>query len=307
MKASNQHSSRKSPATPCFNPRKSPSSSYQHMFLEDFCQWFSIDLAKDKDDRPFYSISPENAKLEKLLTSQSYNFLWNGMDKLLSHVMRTLIFSGKAFIEVVLSLDKESNINGISLVPFDPVMAIPGYSNTYFIAIQCEGKRKFFKICNRNIVLFRLSDLGFRRYSLRRVYNKLAKFDILSIGDMGLSSKKAGFDISVWNNKREYQLLKLSKETGWYGRSTDNPYMGDAYILYRAIQRKALRRRFLDYFLKQINGAVSVICKELGIEGTIIARSISTNYDEILQKLHSGDINYNQVGDCIFHNKDILP
>ena len=28
-------------------------------------------------------------------------------------------------------------------------------------------------------------------------------------------------------------------------------------------------------------------------------------YDELLQKLHSGEINYSQLGDCVFQNKDI--
>ena len=81
--------------------------------------------------------------------------------------------------------------------------------------------------------------------------------------------------------------------------------MGDAYLLYRATQLKSLRRSFLDYFLKQINESISAICKDLVIDGTIIAKRISYNYDELLQKLHSGEINYSQLGDCVFQNKDI--
>ena len=305
MKTSNQSSFQKSPMVLCFNPRRNPHSSYQHMFLEDFCLSFSIDLAKDKEDRRFYDVLPEESRLKELLTSQNYDFLEYDMDKLLAHIMRTLVFAGKAFVEVVLSFDEENNVTEISLVPFDPILSIPGRNNTLFLAIQRDRKPKFFKISKHNIVVFRLLDLGFKRYSLKRIYNKLPKFDILNIGDMGLSPQKAGFDISIWNNKREYQLLKLSKKTGWYGRSTDNPYMGDAYILYRAIQKKKLRISFLDYFLKQINDAISVICNDLGIDGTIIAKRISYNYDEILQKLYSGQINYSQLGDCVFYNKDI--
>lgn len=305
MKTSNHSSFQKSPTGVCFNSRRHPPSSYQHMFLEDFCLRFSIDLAKNKEDRQFFDVLPEGSRLKELLTSQNYDFLEYDMDKLLTHIMRTLIFAGKAFVEVVLSLDEENNVTGISLVPFDPILSIPGRNNTLFLAIQRDRKPKFFKISKRNIVVFRLSDLGFKRYSLKRIYNKLPKFDVLSIGGMGLSPQKAGFDISIWNNKREYQLLKLSKKTGWYGRSTDNPYMGDAYILYRAIQKKKLRISFLDYFLKQINDSISVICKDLGIDGTIVAKKISYNYDEILQKLYSGQINYSQLGDCVFYNKDI--
>ena len=305
MKTSNQNSSQKSPAVLCFNPRRNPSSSYQHMFLEDFCRWFSIDLAKNKDDRFFYDVLPEKSFLKGLLTSQNYDFLEYDMDKLLTHIMRTLVFSGKAFVEVVLSYDEENNVSGISLVPFDPILSIPCRNNMYFMALQHNWKPKFFKINKCNIVVFRLSDLGFRRYSLRMFYNKLPRFDILSAGDMSLSPQKTSFDFTVWNDRREYKLLKASKKTGWHGRGTDNPYMGDAYLLYRAIQLKSLRRCFLDYFLKQINGSISLICKDLGIDGTIIAKRISYNYDEILQRLHSGEINDSQLGDCVFKNKEI--
>lgn len=305
VKTSNVTSSQKCPAVLCFNPRRNPSSAYQHMFLEDFCRRFSIDLAKDKEYRQFYDVLPEKSLLKGLLTSHNYDFLEYDMDKLLTHIMHTLVFAGKAFVEVTLSSDEENNLVGISLVPFDPLLSIPGRNNTYFIALQHNWKPKFFKINKRNIIVFHLSDLRFRRYSLRRFYNKLPRFDILSAGDMSLSPQKTGFDFSVWNDKREYQLLKLSKKTGWCGRSTDNPYMGDAYILYRAIQQKTLRRSFLDYFLKQINESISAICKDLEIDGTIIAKKISYNYDELLQKLHSGEINYSQLGDCVFYNKEL--
>ena len=305
MKTSNQSSSQKCPAVLCLNPRKDSSSSYQHMFLEDFCQWFSIDLAKDKKERQFYDVLPEKSPLKGLLTSQNYDFLEYDMDRLLTQTMKTLVFAGKAFVEVILFSDEENNVVGISLVPFDPILSISCSDNTYFAALQHDGKPKFFKIDNRNIVSFRLSDLGFRRYSLRRLYNKLPRFDILSAGDMSLSPQKTGFDFSVWNGKREYKLLKASKKTGWHGRSTDNPYMGDAYLLYRAIQLKSLRRSFLDYFLKQINKSISVICKDLGIDGTIIAKRISFDYDELLQRLDAGGINYSQLGDCVFLNKKI--
>ena len=307
MKSSNVSSSQKCLASLYCDLKRNPNSSYQRMFLEDFCRWFSIDLAKDKKERPFYDVWPEKSLLKELLTSQNYDFLEYDMDKLLTHVMRTLVFAGKSFVEVVLYSDEENNVVGVSLVPFDPILSVPGRNNTFFLSMRRGGKPKFFKISKRNIILFRLSDLGFKRNFLRKFYNKLPRYDILNVSDMSLCTQNTGFDLSVWNDKREYKLLKLSKKIGWYGRSTNNSYMGDAYLLYRAIQFKSLRISFLDYFLKQINESITVICKELGVDGTIVAKRISYNYDEILQKLHSGEINYSQLGDCIFWNKEVNP
>lgn len=305
VKTSSKNSSQKSPAVLCLGPRKHTPSPCQHMFLEDFCRWFSIDLAKNKEDRFFYDILPEKSPLKGLLLSQNYTFLEYDLNKLLAHVMHTLVFVGKAFVEVVLFYDEENNVTGISLVPIDPILSIPCSTNTYFAALPHNRKPKFFKINNRNIILFHLSDLGFRRYSLRKFYNKLTHFDSVGVVDMSLSPQKTGFDFTIWNDKCNYKLLKVSKKTGWHGRRTNNPYMGDAYLLYRAIQFKSLRRRFLDYFLKQINESLALICKDLGSEGTIIAKRVSYNYDEILQRLHSGEINYSQLSDCVFNNKEI--
>lgn len=306
MKTSNVTSSQKCPAVLCFNPRRNPSSAYQHMFLEDFCKRFSIDLAKDKEHQQFYDVLPEKSLLKGLLISQNYDFLEYDLDKLLAHIMRTLIFAGKAFVEVVLSSDEENTLTGVSLVPFDPVLSIPSRNSTYFVAIQRNWKLKFFRIDNRNIISFRLSDFGFRRYSLKYFYNKLPLFDLSSVGDMSLSPQRTGFDFPVWKDKCDYKLLKASKNIGWHGHSTDNSYMGDAYLLYRAIQCKSLRRRFLDYFLGQINQSISAVCEDNGINGAIIAKKIDYDYDELLKKLNSGEINYSQLGDCVFRNKDIL-
>ncbi len=306
MKTSNYRSSQKCPTMLCINARKNPSSSYQHMFLEDFCHSFSIDLAIDKDDRFFYDVLPEQSPLKRLLTFKNYNFLEYDLDRLFSHILRTLVFAGKASVEIVLSYDDENKVVGISLVPFDPILSFPGINNTYYIAIQHDGKPTFFKLNKRNIITFRVQDLGFRRYYLKHFYNRLPHFDVLSAGDMSLSPQKTGFDFSVWNDKREYKLLKVSRKTGWHGRGTDNPYMGDAYLLYRAIQRKSLRRKILDYFVEQINSSLSVACKDVGGDGTLIAKRVGYDYDLLLQKLNSGEINYDQLGDCIFQNKDIL-
>lgn len=296
----NYVSSQKSPQATCVNSRKNPSSTYQHMFLEDFCHGFSFEFAQDKDDHLFYDVTPAGARLKKLLSFSKYDFLSYDMDRLLSHIMRTLVFSGKAFLEIVLSTDEEKNVVGLSLIPFDPIFSFQTSSRTYFIAIERDKKIRLFGIDNSNIITFRLSDLGFRRYSLKRYYKHLPHLDILKVSDMSLSPEKIGFDFTIWNNKREFQLLSHSRRTGWYGRNTSNQYMGEAYLLYRTIKFKVLRKEFLDYFLRQINTSLSPICSNLKIDGTLFAKSISHDYDMLLQKLHNGEINYSQLGDYVF-------
>lgn len=292
--------SQKSPNYACINSRRNPSSTYQHMFLEDFCHGFSFELKEDADDRSFYDVTPEGTTLKKLLTFQKYDFLRYDMDRLLSHIMRSLVFSGKAFLEIVKTMDSEKNVIGLSLVPFDPILSCRCSSSTYFFSIQKDRKIRFFKIDNKDIVPLRLSDLGFWRYYFKLYYHRLPHLDILKVSDMSLDSQKNGFDFTVWRDKREFQLLKHSRKIGWYGRNTSNQYMGEAYLLYRTIQLRALRKRFLDYFLMQINASLKPICRELKIEGELLAKCISHDYDDLLRKLQAGDINYSQLGDYVF-------
>ena len=145
--------SQKSPHYTCVNSRRNPSSTYQHMFLEDFCDGFSFELAQDKDDRLFYDVTPEGTQLKKLLTFQKYDFLRYDMDRLFSHIMRTLVFSGKAFLEIVKTMDSDKNVFGISLVPFDPILSWRCSSSTYFLSIQKDKKIRFFKIDNTVIYI----------------------------------------------------------------------------------------------------------------------------------------------------------
>lgn len=292
--------SQKSPHYTCVNSRRNPSSTYQHMFLEDFCDGFSFELAQDKDDRLFYDVTPEGTQLKKLLTFQKYDFLRYDMDRLFSHIMRTLVFSGKAFLEIVKTMDSDKNVIGISLVPFDPILSWRCSSSTYFLSIQKDKKIRFFKIDNRDLVLLKLSDLGFWRYYFKFHYRRISHLDVLKMSGMSLVSQNAGFDFTVWKDNREFQLLKLSRKIGWFGRNTSNQYMGEAYLLYRTIQLRSLKKRFLDYFLAQINASLKPICSELKIEGKLFAKCISHDYDDLLQKLQAGELNYSQLGDYVF-------
>ena len=161
MKATkNYTSSQKSPRGPCLAFRKEPTSLYQNSFLEDFLRSFSIDLAQDRDNDNFYNIVPNESDLKKVLCFQDYHFLRYDLDKILSQIMYTLIFAGKAFVEIVISTDEEKNLVGISLVPFHPIISIRGFKNTYFVTFLKNKKTKLFKIEVTKVLLAFYNDIG---------------------------------------------------------------------------------------------------------------------------------------------------
>ena len=196
--------------------------------------------------------------------------------------------------------NSDNNVIGLSLVPFDPILSCRCSSNMYFPSMQKDKKLRFFKIGNGDIVTLRLSDVGFWRYHFRLYYHQLLHLDMLKVSDMSLDPQKTGFDFTAWKDKREFQLLKRLRKIGWYGRNTNNQYMGEAYLLYRTIRLRSLRKKFLDYFLEQINASLTRVCSELKIEGELFAKSTSYDYDDLFQKLQLGEINYSQLGKYIF-------
>lgn len=301
--AKNYISSQKSPNGPYVTFRKDPTSIYQNSFLEDFFRWFSIDLAQDRDNDNFYNIVPSESDLKKVLCFQSYHFLRYDLDKILSQIMYTLIFAGKAFIEIVISTDEEKNIVGISLIPFHPLISIRGFKNSYFLALLKSKKMRLFKIENQKVVSFRLSDLNFSHRYFRKLYRQLKRLDMVSVSDITISPGKTGFDLIAWNDKSEYKLLKTTKKIGWYGRISGNKYMGDAYLLYRSAKFKLFRKKFLDYFLEKINQALQPLCRELNIQGSLVANTIDLDLEKLFQKLSDADLNFVQLSDTIWKNK----
>jgi len=299
----NYTSSRKSPCGPYNTFTKNPVSIYQNMFFEDFFLSFSIDLAKSKYKDDFYNITPKGSELKNLLCFQNYHFLRYDLDKIFSQIMYTLVFSGKTYVEIVLSTDEENSIVGISLVPFHPFLSIRCFKNTYFAALLKNKKIKLFKIEKMKVVSFKLSDLDCTRCYFRRVYRKLNHLDMVKVSKMTMSPGKTGFDFTAWNDKSEYKLLNITKKIGWYGRASGNKYMGDAYLLYRSAKFKLFRKKFLDYFLEKINQALQPICRELNIQGSLVANTIDLDLEKLFQKLSDADLNFDQLSDIIWKNK----
>ena len=292
-------SSQKSPRFHCITLKKRVPGAYPYMFLDDFCALFSGDLSLSGKDDGFYGVNPKEDRLWELLRFEDYSFFDYNMDKLLCSLVDSMVHHGTAYLEIVTWENQDKELVGLSFVPIKPIVSIKAAETTLFASVQYDKKIKFYKIHNSRIIRFRLKDVGFSRYYLYRLLKKLKKYDVTNVGDMSLSPQNSGFDFTEYVRKREFGLLKVTRQVGWYGRNGDNQHMGEGYLLYRIARAKTVRLKMLNYLLQQINGALKPLEKELGFSGSIIINSIDTDFSKIFDKLEKGEINYSQVGDIV--------
>lgn len=297
-------SSQKSPKVTCIQLKKyrDKIQRYRNMFLDDFCQWFSIDLRQDRSNRTqnFYDIAPLEDTLKDLLLFKNPQFLEYALDKLLAEIMQDMICYGKAYLEIVTWRDKKGNVHGISLVLIKPIIAFRGKNRTIFLVRQYDKKIKVFCIENHNIILFKMKNLGISHNHIRRILKKIDKHNILNIINTTLNSRKNGFDFDEYVHMSEYELLKETRDIYWYGRNGSNSYMSESYLLYRAAKFKTLRRNALKYLLQKINEGLEKHKYEVGFDGKLVANCENIDYEKEFKKLWRGEINISELSALVF-------
>jgi len=293
-KNSNLISSQQSPEYICKNEYKYKKSFYGQMFIEDFCQLFSISLSKINKSRDFYVINSKDDHLYKLLNIENNNFFEYVLDQQLQKIMYSLICEGKAFVETVLLKDEDGNLFGILFVPLAILKNRKHKKTTTFYARQSDNKIVQYEVSNNNLIVFDLTDLGFSSNYFIKLINKMKSLDIPNYSTI-VSNPKLGFDIKKFQQLTEFKLLKLHNRTFWDGRNHNNQYLSESYMLYRIAHYKLVRLQFLDYLLTKYNQALRRLGDDFGFFGEIVTTRKRIDYEDCLSKLADGQLNTSQA------------
>jgi len=279
-------------------------NEFAYMLLEDVAASFSIEFEARDQHEPFYSIKPTKDKLKNLLSFQYENFLEDGFDKLLCRIVRDMAVSNRVFLELVKLQDANQIVKGISFVPFTPLWHFVGHRNTYFISLMRDKmKLCFYHIPNQYVSMFSMRDLGLPRAYFRRLFAALKKYKITRPDDSTNNAEKTNFSIHEYINREEFELLKHTQLIGWCCRNYDNRYLGESYLLLRKTRFKELRKRLLLYVIKQINALLQNSAEELGCSGRITVNCNFISFEQVFEKLGSGEINTSKYGGILFGKK----
>ena len=287
-------SSQKSPAHGLKNKRYSDWGFYGHMFMEDFCSHFAIGLSTH-DHYNFFRAN--EATLRSLLQYDDYDFLRYDLDNQLSSVMWELLLCGKSYLEVVTKETTDGTLCGISFIPLRVQRALRCGKNYYFKSFEYDDSVVSFKIPISNVIVFDLKDMGFGRKYFVRLLRRMRKTD----PDLSLITQKpSGTSYLERENKNQKQRLKINKRIHWNERNYQNEHISEAYFLYRAVEYKMLRLRFLNYLIGKYNKAVGKIGETSGFGGAIEIAEEIPDYNECLEKLQSGEYCFEQASKIIF-------
>ena len=288
---SNQHPS-------YFIKHKYLESIYSYMLLEDFSMNFSIEFTHDRDSEKFYKVEPADDKLKEYLTFEDYSFFRYDMDKILQNIMYSLLIDGRTYLEIVLWADAAGHIAGISLEPFSAIPVLKLRDKYTFCAQTHDQKCRCFSMLKRNVISFDLKDLGFPRNYFRRLFRRMKPFET-SLYSMSKNRQFQNVDFDAHIKKRDFHFLKLTKRIGWLGRNYSNPNLSEAYLLHRTIRYKTLKKRFLDYFLAQINQGLEAFQDDLEFHGKIVIPEFDTEHATDWAKMQRGEMGYSAISNLI--------
>ena len=278
------------------------SEVYTHMFLNDFCGYYSVYLSSNQNisaSSNFYNIESENELLKKILTFSAPRELDYMLNESFSCITRTLVEHGKAFVEIVIWKDKDGNIAGITFEVLKPMLSFPGIKRRHFISILNNKKLRLYSIEKKKIIVFDLHELGYSRYYFRRMLKKINRLNFSKLTNL-LVEREPGFDFKKYNENAEYKLLKNTKKIYWYGRNRSNQYMNDFYLVWRESHLLNLRERFLNYILSKVNGSLKSLGECYEFAGIITANCRNVDFSHDFSKLQSGEINLSQFGDILY-------
>lgn len=291
-----QQSANYSPS-PIIKKRKY-TSMYGQMFMEDFCRGFSIILRRKGEYRHFYKIDAPDKCLEEFLEFDDYMFLEYDLDKLLSQNLEDLIERGKAYVEVDKLFDEDNKLVGIKFVPFKNNFQIRFAKKVYYLLRTSDKRLIKGKIDLDNIIGFKLQDFGYSKRHFRTLFKRLHKFDYLLTG-MPIKPN-SGFDFEVYNEKKDFKLLKFGHAVRWMGRNFDNRYVSDPYLLYLKMEELKLKEDILNKLLKKYNDKLAQLGKAYSFSGKITFESKGINYDELYEDLLKGKKTCEQVSNELY-------
>lgn len=283
--------------------RRYRESLYSHMFLEDFSGWFSSEFTPVGERDGFYNIIPENDTLKKLLLFSDYSYFDYGFDKLLSEIVYYLLINGRTYLEIVSLMNQESVVEGIEFVCIPAKYCGTRLGKCNLVALNPQNRIINFSIDREQLVVFDLKDLGFHRNYFHKMINHLSLFDATNAFEFVHDPKMEGiFDFKEYQRYIEYKLLRDTGSIHWLGRNFSNQHLSESYHLYRIIQYKGLRYKFLQYILNQINAGLNKFKSEWGFAGNISVSVSLEHYEEAFSRYSKGEINVSTLGDIVIKN-----
>ena len=278
--------------------RKPRESVYSRRFFGDLSSGYSYYLGK-KGIGDFYKFVPENCKTAELIKSNGSYDLSNTIEELVYAIISSLVTYGRAIVYI----DKNININEdgekiISSIQIGYVRGLVHRTKKDKCMLHCisfDGKLKSQEVARKQIIQFRLRDIGMRNNYFAKINDRLAKNDITEVSSELVASESSGYDFLYHNRKSKINAIRLTHKIGWTFGFED---LSDSQIIYNKIIIDKLRIKLLEYTLLKLNDGLRICLGEDA--GQINAEVKDVDYDLLWDKFQRGEISFSEINDVLF-------
>lgn len=258
--------------------------------------------SRDRFDS-FYKIDSEDNQLEKLLSYDSNNYFEYDFDRVLSQAMYNLYCVGKTYVEIAYVKDTENNVKGLTITPFDAIKLLSIRTISYFLIKDERNKFRIIKIPSKFFVKLELKGLGLKNNYFKKLVRRFMKMDKNRSTDFICDEKMNKiFDLSRRIDRDKLLIVKYPQKIGWLGRDYNNKYRNESYLLYCHIKYKMFRQKSLEYLLNSINIGLKKTCEEIGVEGIIVIKEPTKDYENEWRKYLKGEICTSELSSRVIGN-----
>ncbi|WHX25020.1 hypothetical protein QNH47_12665 [Virgibacillus halodenitrificans] len=274
--------------------KKFASSLYPNMFIQDFCQDFSISFSDFNSRENFFKT--DSTLLRELLEYDDYGLFRYDFSKLLSNIVHDLIFKGQSYIETVLYFDDTNELVGIKFFPLNYIIKFPALRRKLFLAKSYNNSLIYFYVYKKRIIKFNLNDISLTKKTFIKLLDKISR---LGSPGFDLVNRIPNFDFERYARYEDFKLLKYTKGVYWNGRKYDNRFVNEPYSLYRLTNYTILRLTMLKYLLCKINTSIKNVGDEFNFQGEIECKFdidekiayLKSSYEKFVEK----EINQEQL------------
>lgn len=281
-------------------------SIYSDRFFEDICSNYSYILGGEDCQRKFLSFEPYDCKIAKLIEKKHNYDLSHYLESVINSVTFSLIAYGKSYVYITPEYvpSKKSDPNGTKQLSSLDIKEIKGIikkesepNHIVFYYKEQSGTISKIKMQRNQIIIFDIRDIGYRKKYFSRILKRLAKCDTFSASPNMVTDNVDSYNFSAQAKKYKLLKMKATKDIGW-SFGTDG--LSDSYILYKKIQERQLKLRFLNYILKMLNFGLNRFVSDS--KGNLIAHIKEINYDQIWMDYSNGRMTGAELSNILFRN-----
>lgn len=273
--------------------------------------WLMLDRSDDIQ-RPIFKIKEDNKEgnklneynLERIYDTNEHNFNFY-FEELMREVISTLIFTGKAYIKIQLTLDPNKTITQVTFQPIRAILIREDNGEFSFKSSSWNNEIINFTIEESFVVVLSLADIGLSEDFFAAAFDKIRKVPLITDFHQSFINPNPWLNINDVIHDRNIAILRATKDFYYDGPEVINSgLMSDFHLTYRICQYRIFQRKIFDYVVEKVNKKLSGLEKSYNFFGQIGINEPPLDYMKYYNKLTEGKITLKEIFDIFQYGEN---